>query len=222
LAKPKSKVEVVNDLNGTLVGLYRHIQWHLPALLSEIRWSLHSRQNVMEYRQQPGLTEIQRVSRWFVLNRISFNADGTSYAVSKTTGGGSAGSKKSVIRKLLAFRKRMESVQIENIDYRRFLRLYDSPATFFFLDPPYLDAAPTTYDGWNREQMTEFRDAVFQLQGKWLVTIDDSPFNRELFAGCQIETAESANGCVNTRLNPGAKFREIIIRPMLRETTEAQ
>lgn len=36
LAKERSEVEIVNDLNGTLVALYRNLQYHLPALLAEM------------------------------------------------------------------------------------------------------------------------------------------------------------------------------------------
>ena len=33
LAKPRSQVEIVNDMNGDLVALYRNLQYHLPELL---------------------------------------------------------------------------------------------------------------------------------------------------------------------------------------------
>ncbi|GAB4164753.1 MAG: hypothetical protein Fur0032_01010 [Terrimicrobiaceae bacterium] len=107
----------------------------------------------------------------------------------------------------------MAKVAVENLDYRRFLKLYDSDNTFFFLDPPYLDAAPVTYDGWNRDQMTEFRDAVKSLKGSWVITVDDSEFNRELFSDCRIESVQSRNGVVNHATNPDATFGEIIITP---------
>ena len=71
LAKERSEEEVVNDLNGTLVALYRNVQYHMPALLDEIEFALNARQNLHDYTKQPGLTEIQRAARWFVRNRIS-------------------------------------------------------------------------------------------------------------------------------------------------------
>lgn len=213
LAKERSKCEVVNDFNSTLVALYRYIQWHLPALLDELRWMQNSRQTLHDFIEQPGLTELQRVARWFILNRISFAGNGGSFRVNRaSTGKGIAGSNRGLLQRLAKFRKRMERVTIENLDYRRFMKLYDSAETFFFLDPPYLDAKPKAYAGWNRDQMREFRDFVHTLKGSWIITIDDSEYNRELFAGCQIDSISLRNGCVITR-SEVQEFGEIIIRP---------
>lgn len=107
----------------------------------------------------------------------------------------------------------MAKVAVENLDYWRFMKLYDSPATFFFIDPPYLDAAPVAYAGWTREQMSEFRDRVREVKGQWIITIDDSEFNRDLFADCQITAVSTPNGCVNHRTSSDSRFGEIIIRP---------
>jgi hypothetical protein len=45
------------------------------------------------------------------------------------------------------------------------------------------------------------------------VTVDDSEFNRALFAGCRIESFESRNGAA--KADSGARFREIIVTPAL-------
>jgi hypothetical protein len=45
-----------------------------------------------------------------------------------------------------------------------------------------------------------------------MVTINDSPFTRELFKGCQIEATESRVGIANNRVS-NATFRELIITP---------
>lgn len=42
--KPPSKVEVLNDVNGDLVCLYRVVQHHLDEFMRQFRWSLTSRQ----------------------------------------------------------------------------------------------------------------------------------------------------------------------------------
>ena len=61
-AKDRAKVEVVNDINGNLVSLYRNLQFHLPALLEELEWLFASRQNLHDFIAQPGLTELQRAA----------------------------------------------------------------------------------------------------------------------------------------------------------------
>ena len=42
-AKPKAKVEVINDINGEIVNFYKVLQDDFPALQKEICATLHSR-----------------------------------------------------------------------------------------------------------------------------------------------------------------------------------
>lgn len=80
LAKPKSSAEIVN---GDLVNLYRHAQYHLDALIEEVRWTLNSRQDMTDLVRQPGLTGLQQAARYLLRNRLSFGGAGENFAVSK-------------------------------------------------------------------------------------------------------------------------------------------
>jgi len=211
LAKERSPVEVVNDLNGDLVHLYRNVQYHLPALLQELEWILNSRQNLRDFVAQPGLTEIQRAARWLVRNRISFGGDTKSYGVSRTGGGGST-SRESVAELLREFNARMDRVSVENLSYERCLELYDGKETFFFLDPPYLNSDPHIYKGWTEAEMTALKNILFQLKGQWLLTVDNSAFNRNLFGECTTIAVRTRNGEVNNANLSDATFGELIIR----------
>ena len=42
--KAPSEVEVLNDINGELVNLYRVVQHHLEEFLRQFKWALTSRQ----------------------------------------------------------------------------------------------------------------------------------------------------------------------------------
>ena len=64
--------------------------------------------------------------------------------------------------------------------------------------------------GWAEDELRTFRSRVEKLQGRWIVTLDDSPFNREFFAGCRIKAVQTKNGCVNNRKLPNRHFSEII------------
>lgn len=211
-AKPPSRVEVVNDINSDLVSLYRCVQYHLPALIDEIKWVPSSRQVLKDYLAQPGLTEIQRAARFLLRNRMSFGGGGTSYGVSKLGGGGAATSRQGLVDILERFRARFDRVSVENLPYQRLMTIYDAPTTFWFLDPPYLNAEIDCYAGWNEAQMTEFAALVADLQGNWLVTVDDSPLNRHLFARHKLTAVKTLNGALNRRLLPKQTFGELIIQ----------
>jgi DNA adenine methylase len=213
LAKERSQVEVVNDLNGNLVALYRNLQFHLPALISEINWMYSSRKNLHDFIAQPGITELQRAARFLLVNRTSFGGNMNSFAVAKSQGGGAAFDRKMVGELLGRAHERLDRVVIENLPYERCLANYDSKDSFHFIDPPYLNAQTKAYAGWTEAQMREFRKRVEKLKGKWLITIDDSPLNRDLFSDCTLRPVSSQNRLANNRTHGDLKFGELLITP---------
>lgn len=213
LAKPRSPVEIVNDVNGDLVALYRNLQYHLPELLRELDFMFSSRKALHDYIAQPGITEIQRAARFLLKNRTSFGGGMTSFAVARTAGGGAAFSRVRATDMLGAAHARLDSVVVEHLSYDRCLKLYDSKDSFFFIDPPYVDAPTGAYEGFTREQMTALRKQVGRLQGKRIVTVNDSPFTRDLFAGCEMTPLETKSGRVNNRTQSAKTFGELIIEP---------
>jgi len=114
---------------------------------------------------------------------------------------------------------RLDGVNVENLDWRAVLKRYDAPDTFFFADPPYIRASDTNYSAWSPEEMGQLRAALDQIAGQWLVTVDDSPECRRIFAGLPMIEVARANG---TEMRAGRRknpiYRELIIRsPMPRK-----
>jgi DNA adenine methylase len=214
MAKPRSQVEIINDLNGDLVALYRNVQYHMPAILDELRFFFSSRKTLYDFIAQPGITEIQRAARFLLKNRISFGGQMTSFAVAKTAGGGAAFSRTRNVDLLGKAHERLDNVVIEHLPYQRCMELYDSRETFFFLDPPYLNKPTGNYAGFTEAQMRDLAKRLRSrsLKGKWLLTVDDSPLNRDLFKGCRLRAVETASGCVNRRTS-AKTFGELIIQP---------
>ena len=212
-AKDRSSTEVVNDINGNLVALYRNLQFHLPALLGELDWLFAGRQNLHDFIAQPGLTELQRAARFLLVNRTSFGGNMHSFGVSKTKGGGVGLNHKQVGKLLQHANERLDGVVVENIPYERCFKNYDSAASFFFIDPPYQNATNGAYDGWDEKRLTTFRREVGRLKGSWIVTLNDSPFTRSLFRGCNLRPVVSRNRALNVRTHAEQTFGELIITP---------
>jgi DNA adenine methylase len=212
LAKERSNTEVINDINGDLIALYRNVQYHLPELLREIDFALGSRKGLKDFMAQPGLTEIQRAARFLIRNKTSFGGNMDSFAVSRKNGGGGF-SRESNTALLGEAHKRLDRVTIESLPYERCMDLYDSKDTFHFFDPPYLGSKIKAYDGWTEAQMCAFRKRLDKLQGNWVLTVDGSDFNRELFKDFRIEAVSSKNQSVNVRTHGEQRFKEFIITP---------
>lgn len=208
LAKERSAAEVVNDANGDLVNLYRHAQFHLDALIQEVEFTLASRSDLEALIEQPGLTGLQQAARFLLRNRLSFGGGGTSFAVSKQ----GQPSRANVLEKLRALNARLDKVTVENLPYERMFKNYDSPDTLWFLDPPYSAGEVNTYDAWTDETMTEFAARVEDLAGDWIVTVNDSALNRDLFSRHHVKPVVTRSGAVNKKKRPGATFGELIIQ----------
>jgi len=207
-------MEVINDINGDLVTFYRCVRFHQDPLLTELEFVLNSRKEFFDFRDQPGLTDIQRSSRWFFRNKNCFGgANMNSFGVG-AAGGGSAshGSRAARMEAIRALSHRLDRVCIEHLDWQHCLRLYDRPGTFFFVDPPYTGCKADQYEAWTNTDVQILRDRLFALKGKWLLTLNDTRAIRGIFSGCEFTPISRARG-INNKSGPAVIYRELIIRP---------
>lgn len=226
LAKPKSRLEIVNDTNGDITNLYRCVARHPEELARSLReLPPASREQTTISRKllltHGVLTDIQRAALFLHLNKTSFAGSGTSLAIARDPTSRACLGTADLIERIMRFRARFDSVVIEQLDYRRLLDLYDHTGNFIFLDPPYGISSIKNYAGWTEADLTEFRDRVIRLKSRWLVTLDDSPLNRKLWQGHDIDYHSTRNGAVNQ--SKGSKvFGELFIHsPGLRTSCTA-
>ncbi len=212
LAKERSPLEVVNDIHGDLVRFYRVVKYHLETLLQELEYVTNSREDFKAYIDQPGLTDIQRAARWFMRRKNCFSDGDTSYGVGKLGGGSTFTSMQNKREAIRALALRLDKVSIESLDWKRLFKNYDGPETFFFCDPPYVGGEVRTYSPWTQAQVEEFAGAVRKLQGKWLVTLNDSEANRKLFTGYPQRRIKRVRGTVNKNPDQRKMYGELIIR----------
>jgi len=211
LAKERSKIEVLNDLNGDLVTFYRCVRFHQDPLLTELEFVLNSRREFFDFRDQPGLTDIQRAARWWFRNRNCFRgAELGTFGVSPTsTGGGAMGSRATRLDSIRQLNQRLDRVAVENLDWEKCLAVYDRPETFFFVDPPYTHCEATLYAAWTIADVQRLATRLSSLRGKWLLTINDHPEIRRVFVECTQRPITRPAGIGGK----GKPYRELIVSP---------
>jgi DNA adenine methylase len=186
LAKERAKLEVINDADGDMVTFYRYVQHHPEALKTEMRrWTGNSRANFEALLRNPGFTDLQRAARWFILKVASFGAKSETWGRIRDSFYGYDPNRQGDLIDQL--RTRLERVMIESGDWERVVEFYDAQDTFFFFDPPYVDCGATAYAPFTPEQMVRVRRRLDKLQGKWLLTCDDSAECRDIFAGLPVQ-----------------------------------
>ena len=111
----------------------------------------------------------------------------------------------SKINKLDEYKERLKGVKILNQSYEKIIKKYDSPDTFFYLDPPYENSEGLyTESQIDYEEMWRILDKV---KGKWLLSINDSPRIRNTFKGYLYKkisvggTNDGRNGIGNANRN---------------------
>ncbi|MBP1207501.1 site-specific DNA-adenine methylase [Duganella sp. 1411] len=72
--RPPAEVEVINDVNGDLVNLYRVVKNHLEEFVRKFKYALSSRDVFKWLQVTPPhtLTDIQRAARFFYLQQQAF------------------------------------------------------------------------------------------------------------------------------------------------------
>lgn len=189
--RPPASVEVINDINGDLINLYRVVQHHLEEFVRQFKWALTSRQ-VFKWLQETvpeTLTDIQRAARFYYLQHNCFGAkvEGQSFGTATTTPPGL-----NLLRleeTLSAAHLRLSNTFIEHLDWRACIDRYDRPHTLFYLDPPYWETegygVPFPY-----QEYVAMAARLRALKGKAIVSLNNHPAIRQAFDGFHIETVD--------------------------------
>jgi len=83
-----------------------------------------------------------------------------------------------------SIRDRLKDVVIVLDDFERVLTLYDTPETFYYLDPPYLcciDRKDYYQHNLTLKDHQRLRGILERLKGNWLLSLDNSPEAHQLY-----------------------------------------
>lgn len=180
----QAPVEILNDINGELVNLYRVVQHHLEEFVRQFKWALSSRQ-VFKWLQDTRpetMTDIQRAARFFYLQHHAFGGKvaGQNFGTATTS---PTVNLLRIEESLSAAHLRLASgTTIENLPWSECLSRYDRPQTFFYADPPYWETegygVPFPWEEYER-----FAEAMRTCKGRVMLSINDHPDIRRCFDG---------------------------------------
>lgn len=208
--KEPAKAEILNDVNGELVNLYRVVKHHLEEFVRQFRWALVSRQNWLwlQSTSPPTLTDVQRAARFYYLQRMAFGGKvvGQTFGTSTT-----APPKLNLLRieeDLSAAHLRLADATIEQLDWLACIERYDRAHTLFYMDPPYWETegygAP-----FELNQYELMAEAMRKMKGKALVSVNDHPEMRRAYAGLRMKKLSITYSVGRSGRTPR---RELIIR----------
>ena len=189
--KTPSKTEVINDINGELVNLYRVVKHHLEEFIRQFKWALVSRQIYKWLQDTPEetLTDIQRAARFYYLQKQAFGGKVADHTFGTSTTSAPRFNLLRIEEELSMAHLRLSRTLIEHLDWHQCIERYDRPHTLFYCDPPYWGT-----EGYGVEFGLENYDHMAELarstKGKMIISVNDIPEMRQAFNGLNIQTVD--------------------------------
>lgn len=209
---PGRDFEVYNDFNSNLVNLYRCVRDKPDKLKYKLRYVLNSREDfdwvAMLHKRKlfPRLRDVDRAAKFYQLIRYSYASGLDSFACQPH-------SMWSDFPQIDMASRRLQKVVIENRDFEKLIRQYDSPVSFFYCDPPYFATEDYYKDvGFTTADHIRLRDTLLNCSGKFLVSYNDCPEIREIWDKPDIHIEEiSRLNNLAQRYEGGCRYAELLI-----------
>jgi len=195
--KPRSKIEVVNDINSDLVNLHLQIQRKPQSLQMHLNRMLISRDIFSKIKAEVlhPRNDVQRAAYYYYLLSLSFGSRADSFAMPR----GTKPRVKNIYRDFYVWSNRLKGVCVENMDFKKLINTYDHPQTLFYLDPPYIgtESYYQTPQGFHIDQHIQLANTLKSIQGKFVLSYNDCEVVRDLYKDFEIievQTVYSLNG----------------------------
>jgi DNA adenine methylase len=211
IQKPRSPLEVYNDLDGAVVNFFRVLRQDPDQLIRSLSLTPYSRAEY-ELSYEPTDDELEAARRFYVRAYMSIGGatgqwrTGWRYQAKAENVWKSAADGFADIDHLYAIAHRFRGVQIENDDAIAVMERFDRPETLFYLDPPYVFDTRSKWAGvayqheLSDDDHVELATRARDIQG--LVIISGYPselYERELedYGWVRVETSARTNSTAN-------------------------
>lgn len=165
----ETKKKVINDLDSELIAVYRQVKKDASKLQKTINGS-YTEEEFKKIKKANPTTQFGKVVKYILKHKLTYLYSGSSFDIRKSN----------INLDLSYHHDVLKHTTILNEDYKKVIEDYDSPYTFFYLDPPYegSDSSVKTYDNINLQEMA---DILSNIKGLFLVSINNSANVRKIF-----------------------------------------
>jgi DNA adenine methylase len=228
--KQPSQVEVLNDKDGELVNFFRVVKNRPKELIKSFEWELVSRAEFERLANLDAsrLTDVERAHRFYYLIMAGWGGEANyprfQTSVNDEHGHGNrlVGALGTLEKRLDPIHERLQTVIIENLDWRDCISRYDRKGAMMYLDPPYPgNSCNYRYNMREWKEHEELAGKLRNVKCKWILSSYDLPGIRDLFRGQCIIPVRSPSG-MEARKNGGTRVMNKEVLIMNYEPAESQ
>ena len=212
------KIFWINDAYFELFNFWKMSQKDVSVLIekvSELKNEFPSGRNLYDFLKSNrcNFNNLEQAAAFFIFNRITFSGTTLSggYSESAFRGRFTASS----IERLKPLDDLLKNAKITNFDYQNLVKK-KGENVFIYLDPPYFSAKKSKLYGkkGNLHQNFDherFADVMKTCKHRWLITLDDCEYIRELFSFAEIHSWKTVYGMRNVKPNSDKIGKELFI-----------
>lgn len=207
--KEPSQVEILNDLDEEVFNFLRVCQLHHQELVRYLQFCTVSRKwfELFQKQDPKTLSDIQRAARFFYLQKNCYGGLINRQHFKVSVQDGSNYNPHRIPLVLHLAHERLLAVQLECLPYQEILQRYDRADTFFYLDPPYF-GLPHYKFNLSEKDYIELASLLRSLKGRFLLSLNDRPEVRKIFADFKISKLSFA---YSAQPIAGKKYNELLI-----------
>lgn len=207
--KSPSPVEILNDLDGELVNVYRCAQQHYQELIRYFQYVLVSRRwfDLLKRNDPSMLTDIQRAARYLYLLRNSFASLVRNPIYHRNVVQPPNFNPETIPELLENAHKRLARVQLECAPYDEIIDRFDRPTTLFYLDPPYFGRKQYRHN-LGEADFEKLAGQLAKIRGRFILSLNDVPEVRTLFRDFHIQGVELH---YTSQKEAGKRYKEVLI-----------
>lgn len=207
----RPKGELINDWSGDVSNLFRILQRHYVQLMDVMRFQITTRSDFDRLlKVDPAtLTDLERAARFLYLQNTAFGGKVTGRNFGVALDRPARFDLNRLGPMLLDVHERLAGVTIERLPFDQFIARYDRPGVLFYCDPPYWGTED--YYGqelFSRADFQRLADSLKAISGSFILSLNDVPEIRELFAWAYIEAVDLNYGLSG---KGSTSAREVII-----------
>lgn len=208
LEKSRSKVEIAGDLNPGLIDFWTTLRDRSGEMIERVRTIPYTEEAFNQALEALEASDpVERAAAFLVRNRFSRGGLGKDFAWSERTRGGQPGDVNAwqTFKRLLpGIAARVQGVQFVCANALELIERYDSPATLFYCDPPYLPETRTARKAYSHEMSRPDHERLLavlsQVGGMAIVSGYPSGLYNAALAGWERAETELPNNAGQTRV----------------------